>query len=278
MNPLYSVFIYSKYSANCKKLLDLITSSGVDFETTVRLTVLNCDNKKARERITRNKNIEVTIVPCILVVYGGGSVEKYDGTYAFNWVENIIQKYAPPPPPKPMYIPEQVVEPLDLPPQQQPVQPSDFKGGYSTNPSNIPSSMPIGVTASAEDQIQQRYNEDAKYQKEQKEDVPPNMKPINSKNVTLLEDDIPDIDRHRTVQPPKRLRQDVNSYIEDEDLFSGEQPDYRKEPANAVRPTHSPTATDPRGTMARVKEMEREREQMESNMSKTRMPFESRRP
>lgn len=109
MEPLYSVILYSKYSPNCKKILDMIRNGGVDFENIVRLQSLCVDNPQIRKRVEQDDKISVTILPCILSIYNNGGVEKYDGNYAFKWVETVIESYAPRP--EPQFQPQPESEP-----------------------------------------------------------------------------------------------------------------------------------------------------------------------
>lgn len=98
MNSKYSILLYSKYSTQSKKILDLMTSSNINFTSTVNLRNLCIDSKVVRDRI-KNSKINIKYVPCILTIYSNGFVEKYDGMNAFNWVEEVIKQLTPPPPP-----------------------------------------------------------------------------------------------------------------------------------------------------------------------------------
>jgi hypothetical protein len=191
MNVQYSVLIFSRYSSNCKKLTDMITGSGVDFSPLQQLCI---DNAQVRARIKANKQLDISIVPCILSVYPNGVVEKYEAEHAFSWVEDIIKRFAPPPPPprpvvqapRPVVVqPPPEVEQEDSPPPKRrmvPVKPA-------TSISDIP------------------FDEDGD------------------------EDDTEEDDRHRLPKMPKRIRSNENSFIEDEELFQGETVDDRKPPS-----------------------------------------------
>jgi hypothetical protein len=93
MNQQYSVLFYSQYSSNCKRILNLIQNSDVDFASVLNLTNVCIDNIQIRDRILKSKNIKINTVPCILTVYPDGGVEKYEGSHTFNLVEEIIEKY-----------------------------------------------------------------------------------------------------------------------------------------------------------------------------------------
>lgn len=271
MNPqIESIFIYSKYSANCKRIMDTIKNSGVNFTDIAKLTLLNVDNPEVRKRVCENSQFDITIVPCILVTFPGGSVEKYDGSFAYEWVNSIIEQYGPPPPPPVIF--------------SQPITTAreDTKEEYveQTNSSNnIPDD-------SMQNRIAQTVNENYAAKKQKEIKVPSNMRPIPQKSAVSSIEDLPDIDnleeddRHKIPQQPRRIRQDENSYIEDDGLFSGDQVDYRREPASTIKTNRDITNKDPHGTMARVKQLEREREMIEKNTNSgaAGMPFDARRP
>jgi hypothetical protein len=92
----YSILLYSQYSPNSQKLIELVKHS---IPSEFGLTEICIDNDKIRKQIYKSKKIEVKIVPCILVIFSDGVVEKYDGSNAFRWVEEIASKLTPPPPP-----------------------------------------------------------------------------------------------------------------------------------------------------------------------------------
>jgi hypothetical protein len=119
------LLLYSKYSENSTRFLELLKARPINF-----LRALCIDNEKIRRRILSSKNINVNCVPCILIYFPTGVVEKYDGENAFSWAQNIIQKMYPPPPPPPPRPPQQSRTPLERqppkqqkPPPPQPVEP-----------------------------------------------------------------------------------------------------------------------------------------------------------
>lgn len=95
MEQQLCVLLYSKYSQKSKKLMDIIKFSGIDFESEFNLTTLCVDNEDVRQRILNSKSIEIKIVPCILIVYTDGGVEKYEGTTAADWIEEKINSLFP---------------------------------------------------------------------------------------------------------------------------------------------------------------------------------------
>ena len=93
MESNFSVLLYSKYSANSKQLMDVMNSSKVDFLKSTGLQNLCVDNEEVRNRIIQNKQINITSVPCILVIFPDGIIEKYEGLHTFKWVEEIISSF-----------------------------------------------------------------------------------------------------------------------------------------------------------------------------------------
>lgn len=262
MEPNYSVLIFSKYSANCKKVFDLVNSCGVDFDRVLgnKLQLLCIDNDKVRKRIKENKQIDVSSVPCILSIFPNGGVEKYDGLHAFAWIENLLSKYAPPPPPPPPPLPP-----------QQPVY----------NP-------PVPVQQQEEVQVVRKQKAPVK--------IPKRMKPVvvdeEDQPMGTSIDDIPmedeeneeeesgqgGNDRHRNLPQPRRIRQDEDKFIEDEELFSGDVVDNRQEPRNVVRKTSDKKKAEG-GVRAKADELARGREDMEREFgTQNKRPLDGRRP
>ena len=83
---------YSQYSTSSKKILTMITEYQAEFSQ-LGLTAICIDNVNIRKKIVQSKKIEIKIVPCILLIRPEGIVEKFDGTTAFNWVENCIEMF-----------------------------------------------------------------------------------------------------------------------------------------------------------------------------------------
>lgn len=94
MNPDYTIIIYSKYSDNCIKLTKLITSNNLQ----IPIHYICIDNKDVRNRILSSSKIKIKLVPSILNVYNNGVVQLYEGNYAFQFINNLIETITPPPP------------------------------------------------------------------------------------------------------------------------------------------------------------------------------------
>ena len=104
------VLLYSKYSPMSSKLMSALSSCPIDLSTTVGIQPVCIDNEDIRRQILKDKKIEINSVPCVLIAYNTGSVEKYEGSNAFQWIEEIVSKYMPKPTPQPKINEEPVVE------------------------------------------------------------------------------------------------------------------------------------------------------------------------
>jgi hypothetical protein len=76
--------LYSKFSVNSKNFLDLMNNNNIDYIIPVCI-----DNKDMRNRII-SSSYQIQYVPCLLFIYGSGSIEKYEGEMAFRWLTEII--------------------------------------------------------------------------------------------------------------------------------------------------------------------------------------------
>jgi hypothetical protein len=72
------VLFWSKYSANSKKLINLMDQHNAKIESVC------IDNESVRQRITKDKKIGISVVPTILALYQNGVIEKYEGEKAFE--------------------------------------------------------------------------------------------------------------------------------------------------------------------------------------------------
>ena len=72
-----------------------LSTCPVDLSTTVGIRPVCIDNEDIRSQILKDKKIEIISVPCVLVAYNTGNVEKYEGSNAFQWIEETVSKYMP---------------------------------------------------------------------------------------------------------------------------------------------------------------------------------------
>jgi hypothetical protein len=320
VEPQYSVLVFSKFSPNCKKLIDTITSSGIN----MGLQSLCIDNEKVRQRIRENQQFNLTVVPCILSIYANGSVETYEGPNAFNWVENILARFAPPPPPvqlPPPPPPQPVLQRQQrrqLPPEteeeygEDPIRRGvmvEHRGGGSEDPTGLgddPEDSHQRLSSKEEAELMKSVafrgdrnrgkTEETKVKTRPKmvtrEDIPRRMRRIEPDDeeepsgisATSIDsipyEDEEESDRHRTVQQPRRIRKDENQFEEDEELFSGEVVDNRKQPGNTVKAKAQKSTRDINNIRAKADALALDREALEKQINAPikRSDSEHRRP
>ena len=88
-SPQFIVYIYSKYSSNCKDVLDKIRNNNLYF-----INTLCIDNIEIRNKIKQSK-LELKYVPTLLLYYSNGNVEKFEGERCGVWVKEILDKINP---------------------------------------------------------------------------------------------------------------------------------------------------------------------------------------
>ena len=120
--------LYSNYSPKSNELLQNLRNCPVNLEAMVGLSFLCVDNEKIRKKIVKSKNIQINSVPCLLILYNTGDVEKFEGTRVFEWIDDIVRHNLPPqqppqqPPPPVQQQPMQQQPMQQQPMQQQPMQ------------------------------------------------------------------------------------------------------------------------------------------------------------
>jgi len=109
-----SILLYSNYSPRSQQLLEALKICPIDLANMARMSSICIDNEQIRNRITKSKNITIDTVPTILLAYNNGTIEKYSGEQAFEWIEQTVQHHLPPPPPPPQPQPEPEPEPISI--------------------------------------------------------------------------------------------------------------------------------------------------------------------
>ena len=153
------VLLYSKYSPMSNKLITALESCPVNLSTTVGLSPVCVDNNSVREQILTANKIDISTVPCVLIVYRNGGVEKYEGGNAFQWFDETVRKYIPPP--------QEVSQPVT-----QPVTRSA--------PRSVPRSAPRSAPESLNKK--QRSSDTEKYYEENYESTEKDYKPTRSES------------------------------------------------------------------------------------------------
>uniref|UniRef100_A0A6C0JPM9 Thioredoxin domain-containing protein n=1 Tax=viral metagenome TaxID=1070528 RepID=A0A6C0JPM9_9ZZZZ len=279
MESQLSVLLYSKYSSLSKSLMNMIQTSGVDFTTKFSLQPLCIDNEEIRARILKNTQLQVTTVPCLLIIFPDGGIEKYDGARVFEWVEGIIRQFAPPPPPPPV--------------RQQPSVPSEEEKWRMKQVQQAREQERIqNERKRVAEENRRKYHE--KYEKErtpspererQRSPSPPppmrrrrvrkeSPEPRRQEPAVTSIDDLDDLpsdedddvaaDRYRSRRPVGRIRTDEGNYEEGKELFQGPPPNMRRARRSAVK-GESHTGNDAKSQksadiMAKAKAMAKGRE------------------
>jgi len=84
-SPQNIIFLYSKYSTGCTKLLGDISKYSLKF-----ITPLCIDNKLIRSRIKKSM-YQIKQVPCVLITYPQGNIEKFEGEQSIKWFDEIVK-------------------------------------------------------------------------------------------------------------------------------------------------------------------------------------------
>ena len=86
MEIQYTAMLNSRYSQPCQNFLNILFDSDIDYKNLLKFVKINIDNKEIRKQILSSNNIDIKYVPCILIIYTNGSVEKYEGNDSFKWL------------------------------------------------------------------------------------------------------------------------------------------------------------------------------------------------
>jgi len=135
-DPEYLVILYSKYSPECQKILQVYNPNLMGYFKLVCI-----DSAIIRARLAKSKSIQITTVPCVLLVYPRNKVEKFEGEGVTDWILRQIAQNLPPSETliesseNPMY------EPVDSVTQSA----SSASIPSSANPSSIPQKTSISM-------------------------------------------------------------------------------------------------------------------------------------
>ena len=88
MNPSQMFVLYSKYSNACKNIMK---HSSDQLASHIRFICI--DKTDIRRMIEKSKKLIVKQVPCVVLYYPDGRVEKYEGPGVDEW---ILEQIAPP--------------------------------------------------------------------------------------------------------------------------------------------------------------------------------------
>lgn len=88
--PEYLIVLYSKYSHACNEVLELYSQAPVDF-----IKFICVDNVTTRQQLLSSKRLNISVVPCVLLMYPGGEMEKFEEGDVSGWLKSQISKYLP---------------------------------------------------------------------------------------------------------------------------------------------------------------------------------------
>jgi hypothetical protein len=254
-----TILLYSKYSAVSKKLMDFINLSGMDFTTIVKLQLLCIDNDKIRQKIMKNQKIEIVSVPCILVIYTDGGLEKYDGNSAFDWAEDILQKERNEkkinPTQQKWTEQQQILINRENLLQEKEKQLIEKEKSLSLNLNlNLNKQKPRKPIKKAQTQLEDLISEEeVEEEEEEEEEEEDNSKQKNSEEEN---------DRYKDKKQPKSIRLNSGNYTQNDDLFQGEIPDNRghKKSAIKIKINEKVSSKKSQDIMSKAKEMAKNRE------------------
>lgn len=90
LEPEYLIVLYSKYSSQCQKILQLYDESIMS-----NIKLVCVDNSSTRKRLTMSSTFNIKTVPCILFMYPGNKVEKFEGPRVSNWLIEKMTSFLP---------------------------------------------------------------------------------------------------------------------------------------------------------------------------------------
>jgi len=112
--PEYLVVLYSKYSTPCNQILNLYNQAPVDY-----IKFLCVDHAQTRQRILSSKRLKISTVPCVLLMYPDGSMEKFEEGDVAGWLTLQISKHLPQEQVSQIQLQQPVQEVQQQPPPQQ---------------------------------------------------------------------------------------------------------------------------------------------------------------
>lgn len=276
MEKPQTIILYSKYSQHSKRLLDSLKSINIDWEKLINLQLLCIDNENIRKRILNSKDIQIKTVPCILIIYSDGVVEKFDGPNSFEWVENIINKHYQSPTP---HIPNSSPNPEQPNPLQSPMQQSSNQ----PNPMQQSPNQPNHVSSNVQYETPTQSTVSNKQHKIRQKTNTKKSKFSNATSIDELvsedededneiienrEDDSEDERVSTRRKPPMRIRTDAGNFEEiDIGNIENSQP---PEAGNVSRHIKGTTAKEKTDIISKAQALEKARQAEESSSSRNK--------
>lgn len=238
MDPNFVVLLYSKYSQTCKNLISTLQEKPISY-----LQPLCIDNSQVRKRITESKDLSIESVPCVLISFSNGTVEKYDGQHAFKWIQETLQR---------LYPPESQHHPQKSSPLVQQSQQSQQQSEQPQSSSTAEGGSDL------QNHIQRQMQQKQELQSMQKNRSNPTQG-TSIDDLTLTESggqDQPSLGHHIPQPAPRGLPTSVDAAF---------RPDGSGDTGKAIKPSGSGNSV-----MAKAEQMQRTREQIEAPIAKNR--------
>ena len=264
------LLLYSKYSPMSVKLLTAMQSSPIDLTSVINLKAICIDNEDIREQILTETKIDVSTVPCILIVYRNGGVEKYQGSNAFQWIEETVRKLMPQ---QPQQQPQQSQQQSQQSHQQsqQQSQQSQQQSQQSQQPQQQtkqrkkpPIQNPVYDDSSEEEYIQPKPIQKRVQKKQPKKSANKSVISIQKLSDELedLDDEDEDDSNETKYRPPVGVRTGPNSY--DMTDFP-ELQETNRDVSRHMKNSTAPSTGKGNNLMAAAMAMQKERDKVDSN-------------
>jgi len=87
-----AILIYSKYSKKSKSFLEQV-QSFMNLNPTITLHMLCIDNETIRKAVLEDVyGYRIQFVPCVILFYSDGTMEKKEGLDAFTWIRSVSEQ------------------------------------------------------------------------------------------------------------------------------------------------------------------------------------------
>lgn len=86
------ILLYSKFSQACSQLFQLMEKNSIS----LKIELLDVDNKDIRRRILADKKFSIQTVPCIISLNSNGLASQYEGTKAFDVILAMCESSSEP--------------------------------------------------------------------------------------------------------------------------------------------------------------------------------------
>lgn len=235
------------------QLMTALESSPVNLNSAVGLTPVCIDNEEIREQILTANKIDISTVPCILIVYRNGGIEKYEGGRALQWIEETVRKYMQPPPPSIIHTPPQPK--LPSPPLEHPkrMEKSRTHVEYASDTSDVSES-------SDEECIKQPKSHKKRYKS--KRTIQKRSKPVKTVVSTSIEDLDSEEEQNLPRRPPVGIRNGPSNYEISEEFGNAEEPN--RDMTKKMKQSTLPATGKGNDLMSAAMAMQKERESVDT--------------